>query len=177
MKRIRNLIVLGLLGILCAAVLTGCGSKVNDGLEALENEKYDEAIADFQDAVDDEEDLGEAYRGLGIAYWEKQDYENAYEALKNAVKTSEEELGSTYNMLACIDLQNGNYESALAYIEKAGNCIGNSDELTQELAYNEIICYEHLGRWDEAKEKAAAYTDKYPDDDSISKDAAFLETR
>lgn len=163
--------------ILCSFALGGCGSKVSDGLSALENEEYDEAITAFTEAVEQEEDLGEAYRGLGLAYWEKGDYDNAYEALKNAVKNSDEELGSTYNLLSCIDLQNENYKSALTYIEKAGNCIGNSDELTQELAHNEIICYEYLGKWDVAKEKMEKYQNKYPDDDSLAKDAEFLSTR
>lgn len=177
MKKIRKWIALAVMLTFCAFALSGCGTKVADGLDALENEKYDDAITAFLAAIDEEEDLGEAYRGLGLAYWEKQDYDNAYEALKNAVKNSDEELGSTYNLLASIDLQNGNYESALTYIEKAGNCIGNSDELTQELAHNEIVCFEQLGKWDEAKEKMEKYQRKYPDDDSLAKDAEFLATR
>ena len=177
MKKMQKWIVQAAVLVLCVFALSGCGSNVADGLDALENEKYDDAITAFTAAVDTEEDPGEAYRGLGLAYWEKGDYENAREALKNAVKNSDEELGSTYNLLAGIDLQNGDYESALTYIEKAGNCIGNSDELMQELAHNEIICYEHLGQWDKAKEKMEKYRSKYPDDDSLAKDAEFLSTR
>lgn len=176
-RKIQKLISITLIFVLCVVTLCGCGSKVSDGLEALEKENYDEAIAAFQEAIENQEDLGEAYRGLGIAYWEKQDLDNAYDALKNALKNSEEQLGSTYNILASIDLQKENYETALNYIEKAGNCIGNSDELTQELAHNEIVCYEHMGKWDKAKEKMEEYKNKYPDDESLAKDAEFLSTR
>ncbi len=176
-KRIQRVCALTAMLVLCGLVLGGCGSRLADGLDALENENYDEAVAAFSEAIDAKEDLGEAYRGLGLACWELGDYENAYEALKNAVKNSDEELGSTYNLLASIDLQNGDYESALTYIEKAGNCIGNSDELTQELAHNEIVCYEQLGKWDEAKAKMEKYQSRYPDDDSLAKDAEFLATR
>jgi tetratricopeptide (TPR) repeat protein len=177
MKNMHKITAVMLIAIFCTLVMTGCGSKVSTGMDALEDGDYDEAITAFQEAIDEEEDLDQAYRGLGLAYWEKEDYDNAREALENAVKNSDEELGTTYNMLACIDLKNGDYESALNYIDKAGNCVGNSEELTQELAYNEIICYEHLGEWDKAKEKMTQYQKNYPDDDSVSKDAEFLETR
>lgn len=176
-NKLQKWIALAAILVLCVFCLAGCGSRVSDGLSALEKEEYDEAITAFSEAIEEEEDLGEAYRGLGLAYWEKEDYDNAYDALKNAVKNSDEELGSTYNLLSCIDLMNENYESALTYIEKAGNCIGNSDELTQQLAHNEIVCYENLGKWDIAKEKMEKYQSKYPDDDSLDKDAAFLATR
>ena len=61
------------LSVMAAAiVLTGCVKNPSEkGVEYLEDGKYKEAIEQFQDAIDSEVNIGDAYRGIGIAKWEQ----------------------------------------------------------------------------------------------------------
>ena len=45
------------------------------------------------------------------------------------------------------------------------------------MKYNEIICYEKQADWENAKGKVTEYLDAYPDDETVQKEAEFLETR
>mgnify|MGYP005802440131 FL=1 len=49
--------------------------------------------------------------------------------------------------------------------------------MDRELKYNEIICYEKLADWENAREKANEYLSEYPDDEAVRKEAELLETR
>lgn len=75
------------LSVMAAAIaLTGCVKNPSEkGVEYLEDGKYKEAIEQFQDAIDSEVNAGDAYRGIGIAKWEQEDYEGAKEAFQNAL--------------------------------------------------------------------------------------------
>ncbi|HIT90898.1 MAG TPA: tetratricopeptide repeat protein [Candidatus Merdenecus merdavium] len=70
------------LGLTLTLALSGCNKKdtnnyIGKGTEALEKSDYEEALAQFDDALADEVELLQAYRGLGIAYLGKEDYPNA----------------------------------------------------------------------------------------------------
>ena len=69
--------------VLAALSLTGCSAPSEKGLEYLQEEEYDKAIEEFQKAVDKDDNPGDAYRGIGIAKWEQEDYEGALEAFKS----------------------------------------------------------------------------------------------
>ena len=43
--------------------------------------------------------------------------------------------------------------------------------------YNAIVACEGMEDWEQAKERLAKYTDKYPKDEEAKKEAEFLETR
>ena len=60
---------------------------------------------EFQDAVDKKKNLGEAYRGLGLCYWEQKKYEKAEKALEKALKNGTEETATLYNILGICDLE------------------------------------------------------------------------
>ena len=49
--------------------------------------------------------------------------------------------------------------------------------LKQEMEYNAIVACEGMEDWEQAKERLAKYTDKYPKDEEAKKEAEFLETR
>ena len=70
MKKIKALLVVVCTGVL----LTACGNSSQKGVEYLEDGKYDQAIEQFEQAVDKKKNVGDAYRGIGIAKWEKKDY-------------------------------------------------------------------------------------------------------
>ena len=79
--------------LICAAFLCACKAKdgndyVTIGYERLEESDFVEAEQNFLSAVDQKRDLTMAYRGLGICYMNKGEYENAIEAFKSALAES-----------------------------------------------------------------------------------------
>ena len=61
-----------------------------------------------------------------------------------------------------------------------GSCLlytSSFSEVLQEMLFNQIVCYENLGDWENAKTKIAEYIQVYPDDADAQREAKFLETR
>ncbi len=164
--------------ILMVVMLTGCiVDPYKDGMEALENEKYEEAAKEFKEAVKKEQNKADSYRGLGIALWETKDYDGAKKVLETALKEGSKKTGTIYNLLGNCELQAGNMQEAIAYFEEGLGLKGNSDELTQSMRFNCIFAYEKLGDMDTAKSLLAEYIADYPEDEAAAKEAQFLETR
>lgn len=165
--------------VLClgTVLMMGCASNISKGLEMLNEEKYEEAIPYFEKDIEKGKNLGEAYRGLGLARYELGEYEAAVEALEKASENKTEKNATFYSLMADSYLQVGEYERALAYYSKASNREDLTPELKQENAFNEIAIYQELGEWDIVKEKAGAYVTEYPDDERMDKTMEFLKTR
>ena len=51
----------------------------------------------------------------------------------------------------------------------------DSAEMIQEMRYNEVVCYEKLADWENAKQKASEYLIEYPEDTAMEREAEFLE--
>lgn len=158
-------------------VLTGCANNIESGLEALEVEDYDKAVEFFQDEIGRKKNLDEAYRGLGIAYFELEEYEDAIEAFELAVKNETEETVTLYGMMGACYVETGEYEKALDIYTKALSMETITEELEQEIQYNLIAVYENMADWDAAKEQMESYREAYPDDSRVEKESDFLETR
>lgn len=163
--------------MLAVLLLGGCANAVETGTEYLEDGKYEEAVDEFQKAVDDNKNIGEAYRGIGIGKWELEDYEGAREAFIKALENDSEKTGTIYNFIGCCDLKLGDPSSALNYFNLGLDFEGNSKELNQEIQFNMIAAYEQTGDWESAKIKLKEYLDEYPDDAEAQKEMEFLETR
>ena len=172
MKKFRWMLL-----VVATMLMVGCGANVNNGIELLEEENYEEAIKCFEKDIEKGKNLAEAYRGLGLAKYELGEYEEAVEALENASKNKTEKNATFYSLMADSYMQVGEYERALAYYSKAAMREEITPELKQENAFNEIAIYQELGEWDIVKEKAEAYVKAYPDDDRMDKTMEFLETR
>ena len=69
----------------------------------------------------------------------------------------------------------GRYEEALGILQE-GIALGESGAL-KNLMQEEIACYERLGNFEAARETAAAYLEKYPEDAAIQKEYEFLKSR
>ena len=106
-------LVMLLLAVMLAT--SGCTSIVKEGTELLEEGNYTEAAEKFQESVDKGKDLGEAWRGLGICYWEEEDYEKAEKAFGNALQNGSEETATIYNMLGICALMTDKPEKAVYY--------------------------------------------------------------
>jgi tetratricopeptide (TPR) repeat protein len=165
-------------GLLAMLLLTGCkANPAEAGLEYLENGEYDQAIASFEQAIEDEINVGDAYRGIGLAKWEQEDYSGAKEAFTEALEQGVAETGTLNNMLGNCDLKLGNLSEALSSYNHALEDENNSAELTQEIQYNIIVVYEQMDDLKSAKVKLQDYVEAYPDDAEAQKELEFLETR
>lgn len=72
-------------------------------------------------------------------------------------------------------LDAGAYQEALAMVQ-AGISLGDSGVL-KSLLQEEIVCYEKLADYANAKVKAEDYLDKYPEDTVMQKEYEFLKSR
>ena len=81
--------------LLLALSLTGCSGSVEKGLEYLEAGEFESAAEEFQVAAKKDKDAAEAFRGLGIAKWEMEDYEGARDAFKSALDNGADKTGDT----------------------------------------------------------------------------------
>ncbi len=166
-----------ILALSFALILGGCAGSYEKGADHLSNQEYDEAVESFTEAVDSGKNVADAYRGLGIAYWEQQEYALAEDAFKNALSAGAEETASLYALLGNCQFQLEEYDAAIDSYGK-GLDAGDADaDLAQEMAFNQAAAYEKMGDIENAREKFQAYTEKYPDDADAAKEAAFLETR
>lgn len=192
-------------GVLCvllaACLMTGCEQKVNyieQGTLKLEEKQYGEAVSSFKQSLETEENPAEAYRGLGMAYYEQQDYQAAREAFQNVIDHGGEVTVVLYNLMGVCSMHLEDMNGALDAFQKGIALAGENgqgetasesagtdqtadgqdlSEVVKEMKFNEIVCYEKLRDWQSAKEKAEAYTAEYPDDKDAGKEAQFLKTR
>lgn len=174
MKRISRIITV----LLMCMLLAGCaGREYKEGMESLENDKYEEAVGHLEKAVEKEENMGDSYRGIGIAKWELEDYAGALEAFESALENGAEQTAAIYNLMGACSLKLEDPSLAISYYEKGlaqGDC---TDEMAQEMKFNVIAAYEKLKDWESAKAKLSEYTAEYPGDKQAAKEAEFLETR
>ena len=168
-KKLVSVLMLGIF-------LAGCGA-CEKGVEYLEQGEYALAEEAFQKAIDKEQNVKEAYRGLGIAYWEEQEYEKCAEALKSALGYGGPETSAIYAMIANCEMELENYEEAVKFYMLGIECEDADAELMQEMEFNLIAAYEYAGDVNKAKEKLKEYIADYPDDESALREETFLETR
>ena len=110
----KKKVIIGILVALCMTV-TGCAGSVKKGTKYLEEKDYKNAEVEFQD---------EAYRGLGLCYWEQKKYEKAEKALEKALKNGTEETATLYNILGICDLELDKPEKAVYYFENGQELSG-----------------------------------------------------
>ena len=166
------------MGMLCVMLLTGCtGNPSEKGLEYLQNKDYDNAISEFEKAIKKDINVADAYRGIGMAKWEQEDYQGCLDAMNSALDAGAASDGTLYNLMGCSALKLENYGDAITYFEKTLEDTDISDDLKKEASYNLILAYEGNGDTDTVKAKLAEYVEKYPDDEAASKAYEFWSTR
>ena len=91
-----------------------------------------------------------------------------------------------YNLTAVCAMKTEDYAKALECFQagialaesKTGDDKTKADTvLLQEMEYNVIVCYEQQADWENAKSAMKQYQADFPEDDSVSKEAEFLQTR
>lgn len=163
----------------------------------MEKEDYKEAVTQFTQAASTaeakgkKEDVAEAYRGLGMAYYELKEYDKVLESMQKALDDGVQRTAELYNIMGVSAMQQEDYESALKYFDEGISYAQSKDavnaskskkevdysDLIQEMRYNQVVCYEKQENWEEAKNAANEYIADYPNDKDIEKEVEFLETR
>ena len=121
-----------------------------------------------------------------MTYYEQKEYDKALEAFQTALDQGAEQTQELYNLTAVCAMKTEDYPKALECFQ-AGIALAESktgdDEtkadtaLLQEMEYNVIVCYEQQADWENAKSAMKQYQADFPEDDSVSKEAEFLQTR
>ncbi|BFL11630.1 hypothetical protein K160097B7_08460 [[Clostridium] hylemonae] len=128
-------------------------------------------------AVEADRNVGDAFRGIGMAKWEQEDYEGARDAFKEALDNGAEKTGAIYNLLGSCEMKLNDPQGALSYYRLALSAEDSSEDLLKEVKYNMIAAYEQSKDWESARAKLKEYIAEYPDDETAGKEAEFLETR
>lgn len=168
----------GILGLIIAALLmTGCASNIKEGVEFLEEGRYEDAIKVFQEDIEEGKHLGEANRGIAIACYELGNYKEAVEYFKEALANETEETASIYHLMGTCCMQYEDYENALSYFEKALLMEDCTEEMSREMLFNKVVAYEKMMDWKSAKIALESYLQLYSEDEMAIKELEFLETR
>lgn len=171
--------------LIAAGLMCGCANLQETGVRALEEGNYEEAEAKFKELTEsDSENAAEGFCGLGMVYYETEDYQGALEAFQKAEEGGVQPDVQMYNLMGVCAMQTEQYGPALEYI-RSGIALADagtedeqpSGELIREMKFNEIICCERQADWESAKQKVAEYLEAYPDDEDAQREAEFLATR
>ena len=71
--------------LLAAGMICGCSNPQKAGVKALEEGNYEEAETQFTELTEESgKDGAEGYRGLGMVYYETEEYQKALEAFETS---------------------------------------------------------------------------------------------
>ena len=160
MKRGKALLAIFSAGLL----LTACGNPSEKGVEYLEKGEYDQAVEQFEQAIEKNKNTGDAWRGIGIAKWEQKDYKGARNAFRKALDDNAEKTGTIYNLIGNCDLKLGKAKEALNYYNLGLEQDDVSKKMKKEMKYNIIVAYEKMEDWESAEVKLEEYLESYPND-------------
>jgi tetratricopeptide (TPR) repeat protein len=121
-------------------------SQANRGVALLEQFRFTDAAAAFEDVVRMDPGSAAGYINLGIAYFNERDFEKSRAALERAKALAPESPYVHYN-LGLIDKLQGNSEAAVAAFEKVAS-LDPTDSMT---LYYLGTLFANLGRLEEAE--------------------------
>lgn len=181
-KRLKIFLKVGITLVTTVVMIGGAASiliknPVEKGNILLNEGQYMEAVTEYNAGLEKIEYMAESYLGMGLAYYKMEDYDGASKCFESAIQKGENSSGVIYNLLSISYMNMEEYEKALDSITLAVKQEGNSEELQQQLRYNEVVCMEMTADWEGAKAKATSYLQSYPDDENMTREMKFLETR
>jgi len=136
-------------------------------------------LGDYQDAyiaLEEAKEKGgaESYLYLGRSYEATGDYNYAANVYNSYLEKNEGN-AEMYNQLGLCEIARGDYRKALEAFQ-AGMQLENAT-MMQTLSFNEIVAYEHLGEYGQARSLMENYMRNYPDDAQARREYEFLSTR
>ena len=172
------------------------GSYINEASEQLAVGSLDIAFENFKQALQYEEELPLAWRGIGMIHFRRNEFPEAREALEKALELGGERTFIIYNMLGVTAMRASEFQDAIyfydagialfdAELEEAGKTIedlsmeteGTNIEVIQSMMTNRILAHQRLANWDVARDLARLYLEIFPDDARIQREYEFLRTR
>ncbi len=184
--------------LMTAIMLTACGSEDKyalreQGIELYNSGDYAGAIELFDKAMDASDgQVSELqydilkYRGeceirLGDYSAAKTSFDALYELCKD--DTDYAKIEQVYNELSSLDklqaavklMKSGSYSEAYEALSNYAKADGTFTGATA--MYNQAICAEYLGNYEEAYALFSQYLGVYPDDEEAIKEAEFCRTR
>lgn len=135
--------------------------------------EYQQACVSLEDAKS--AGTAEVYLYLGRAYEATGDYNYAIQNVYTYYLQGHEGNAELYNQLGLCYMYQKDYEAALSAFQSAMNIPENG--MMQTLRFNEIVAYEHLGKYTDAAALLDNYLKTYPDDETAVREYGFLSTR
>lgn len=159
------------------AAMNASGDKQKESVEYYTllyyNKDTDNAGAGFQALYDNGEKKAAYY--LGRIAEDAMDYNTASSYYEIYQTECPDELGADfYNQYAGCLIELEKYDEALQMITKGKQMAQGT--VGQRILFNEVIIYEKLGNYKTAAELAAAYLEKYQDED-MEKEYEYINTR
>lgn len=115
----------------------------------------------------------EACYYLGKAYEETGDYNYALSVYESFINNISED-ALIYNQMGLCKMKVQDYDGALKAFQ---NGMMLASDLREELSFNEIVAYEHLGDFDNAKALIEAFVATYPENEAGRRERDFLASR
>ncbi len=150
---------------------------LRSGVSALKKERYDEAITCFDDSIKAGKNVAESYRGKGMAFFEQKEYKEAEEAFTTSLDEGGKADAQICNLIGLSLKGQEKYAESIEWFEKGLSDNSASSALVQEMRYQLVLAYEKTAQWDLAKESAEKYLSDYPEDDEMTREFQFLQTR
>ncbi len=154
MKRGKALLAIFSAGLL----LTACGNPSEKGVEYLEKGEYDQAVEQFEQAIEKNKNTGDAWRGIGIAKSNKKIIKEQG-MHSGSFDNNAEKTGTIYNLIGNCDLKLGKAKEALNYYNLGLEQDDVSKKMKKEMKYNIIVAYED-GRLGERGSKTGRISGK-----------------
>lgn len=110
--------------------------------------------------------LGQSYEALN---------DSSYALTLYSEYVAEKPSAAIYNQMGLCYADMEDYTSAIDAFHKGLQVEGNS--YRQELSYNQIVSYENIGDFAQAKKLMKEYLELYPDDERAQREYEFLQTR
>jgi tetratricopeptide (TPR) repeat protein len=117
------------------------------GNELMQLDRYEEAAAQFEQALDRDKTLEEARKNLAICEFELREYRQARDLFQRMLATADRPVAVYY--LGRLDLLNGDLDSAIARFRSIGNLIP-TDRATADTNYFLGVAYFKKSRLDQA---------------------------
>lgn len=159
---------------------------LDSGLASLGAEDYVKAEESFEKAIAN--GSTEAYEYAGRAAEAQRAYATAADYYMQALDAqattdtqtdtdaqTDVDAASLYEAVCRCRLQTEDYDAAIAAAEAGLACADETQQ--QSLLYAQAVAYEYAGEFETAREKMAAYVEKYPEDAAAQKEYMFLKTR
>ena len=134
--------------------------------------EYENAVKELEAAIDRES--AEANLTLAQVYDAMGDTAGSAKYYQAYLASGAADSGTMYT-LAAAEMEKGNYEAALTYVEQglAMEHVPNK----KALLHSEVICSEQTGDFARAFRAVQEYTSLYPEDEAAKREAVFLKYR